>query len=169
MPRARGDEEGGAPVGGQADVDEGEQEVGAAGGDDQITGQRQRAANAHGRPVDGGHHGLFHAADPRDDRVVALAQGAADVGVTLGRGVKAGLEIGPGGESAPGAADLHRSDSRVRGHRLHSIQKILAKLAVPRVHGLGPVELDARGAVAAQQHDGLPGPGGLVAGHGAGP
>ena len=98
---ARRQEQRGAAVGHEPDVDEREQEVGALGGQDQVAAERQRAADADGRAVDGRDHRLGHLADRVHDRVVALGQRLVDVRAALGRRVAAAdvLQVGARGEA----------------------------------------------------------------------
>jgi hypothetical protein len=87
-------------------------------------------------------------ADAGDDRVVALAQDRAEVGPAVGRRVEAGAQVGARGERAAGAGDRHGPDTLVAGGQLDRGQQVGAELLVPRVHALGPVELDPQlGAV----------------------
>ena len=136
------DEDRRAAVGNQADVDEREQEVGRLGGEHEVARERQRAADPDRRPVDGGEHRLGHPPHAGDDRVIALAQRRADVRAAVGRRVEARAQVGAGGERAPGAGDRHGAHAVVAGGQLDRGEQVDAQLPVPRVHALGPVELD---------------------------
>jgi hypothetical protein len=97
------------PVRSQPDVHEREQEIRAAGGEDQIASHRQRASDPHRRAVDGGDDGLGHIPEPEDDRVIDRL----DVRMTLRRRVEATAQIGAGGKPASRAADLDCPHARV--------------------------------------------------------
>jgi hypothetical protein len=67
-------------------------------------------------------------------------------------------QVGAGGERPYGAGDRDRADAVVARRQLDRGQQVGPELLVPRVHALGPVELDAQlGAVgrAAAQGDRL--------------
>src|SRR3954467_4142178 len=139
-PDALGDQQRRAAVGHQADVHEGQQEVGRLGGDHEVAGQREAAADARGGAVDGGQHRLGHRADAGDDRVIALAQGAADVRAALGRGVEARLEVGARAERAPVAGDQHGAHVVVDRRLLDRGPQVVRQRPIPGVHGLRTVE-----------------------------
>ena len=70
----------------------------------EVAGERERGADARRRPVHGGDHGLLEPPHAGDDRVVDLVQLLAHVGTAVVRvRVEARLEVGSGGEGAPGA------------------------------------------------------------------
>ncbi len=140
---AGGHEQRGAPVGHQADVDEGKQEVGALRGDHEVAAERQRAADACGGAVDAGHHRQRQLADRVHDRVVALGQHLVDVGPALGGLLDAEvLQVGAGGEGASGARDHHGARRVVLACLPQCGEQVAAELLVPRVQRLRAVELD---------------------------
>ena len=95
-PTHGGGNQGGRPaVRHQADVDEGEPEEGGLGSHDQIASQRQRAADAHCRPVDRRDHRLLESPHAGDARVVHIAELGPDVGHAVVGGLEAGLQVGP--------------------------------------------------------------------------
>jgi putative glutamine amidotransferase len=128
----------------KADVHEGEHQVGGLAREHEIAGERQRAADPDRRPVDRRQHRLGHAADTGDDRVVALAQRLAHVRVAVGRGLEAGLEVGPGRERPTVPGDRHRPHGLVARGQLDGRPQVVPELGVPRVHPLGAVQPDAQ-------------------------
>ena len=133
-PDPRRQEQRGAAVGDEADVDEGQQEVGALGGHDQIAAQRQRAADADGGAVDGGEHRLGQLADRVHDRVVALGQRLVHVGSSVGGRVDAEvLQVGPRGEGPPAPVITTARTSSSSPARRSGAQQVCAELPVPGV------------------------------------
>ena len=121
LAHGRGHEQRRAAVRHQADVHEGEPEVGGLGGQHQVAGERERGADADRRPVHGGHHRLLEAPHAGDDRVVELVQLLADVRHAVVRvRVEARLEVGARREPAAGAGDQHRADATRRRRRPRS-------------------------------------------------
>src|SRR3954451_5995307 len=147
-----------AAVRDEADVHEREQEVGRLGRDDEVARQRERRADPRGRPVHRGEDRLRHLADELDDRVVALAQEAPDVGVPVGRALVVGArdvaQVGAGRERAPGAGEPHGAHGVVAGRLTQRGEELLAEPGVPGVQGLGAVEDDGGGGALAAHGDG---------------
>ncbi len=116
-------------------------------GDDQVAAQGERAADADGRSVDGGEHRLGHLADRAHDRVVALGERLVHVGAPVGRGLPAAdvLQVGAGGERAPGARQHDRAHRLVGRGAVQGREQVCAELRVPRVQRRRPVQLDRRG------------------------
>ena len=148
-----------AAVWNEADVDEGEQEIRVSRSDDEVAGERQREADADDRPVDGGDHGLRHAPDALDDRVVPAHEDPLDVGMACGRQLVVGeaTEVGAGGEAPPGAADHDAAETLIPGHELDRREQVFGELAVPGVQGVRPVEFDRRGGAVSPDVDGFVG------------
>ena len=115
-------------------------------GDDQVAGERERAADPGGGAVDRGEHRLAHLAHGEDRRVVELAEPHAEIGRTVGVGAML-AQVGAGGERPPGAGDHHRANGVVGGAGGERVAQVLAELLVPRVQRLGAVERERCGAV----------------------
>ena len=85
--------------------------------------------------------------------MVALAQRALDVGLAVGPGVEAALEVGARAEAAAGAGEHDRAHRLVGGDGLDRLAQIAAQVLAPGVHHLWAVQLDRRDAVGDGQVD----------------
>ena len=65
------------------------------------------------------------------------------------------LQVGAAGEGPPGAGDEDRPDLGVLGNLRDRVAQVGGELPAPRVHPLGPVQLDLRPRTATVQVDRL--------------
>lgn len=126
-----------------------------------VAGQGEVGAGTGGDAVDGAHHRLVQAPDGPGDRVVALAQGLAQVGPGFPRGAPALVQVLAGAESAAGPGDQHGPHRGVRGQAGQHGHQFLAHGGVDAVEAVGPVEGQDGQRLFLLQLDGIEGHGGL--------
>ena len=123
---------------------EDEADLGRARGQADVHRQRQGGAEADGRAVDGGDHGLLHVEDPQRDEpaavvVVLRALGAAQA---AGERLAPAAKVGAGAEGAAGAGDDHRPHAVVAVGPIESLDQLADHRGVDGVEAVRPVERD---------------------------
>jgi hypothetical protein len=139
-----GHEQGGPAVRHQADVHEGEPEVGGLRRQHEVAGECERGADPHCGAVHGGHDGLLEPPHAGDDRVVEPVELLADVREAVVRvRVEPRLEVRARREAAAGARDQHGANAVLGGRLGHGLLQLPPELVGPRVQRVGAVEGDA--------------------------
>jgi len=146
-----------ATVGHEADVDERQQHVGRLGADEQVAGQRERAADADRGAVERRDDRLGHPPQRGEDRVVDGRQRRVDVDVALGRQRARGqvAQIGSGGERAAVAGHADGAHAIVVGDAAHGFEQLEPELVVPSVQRLRAIEADDRARAATLELESL--------------
>ena len=111
----------------QADIDERLEEIGRAAGDDDVGGQRQRAAGAGAGPVHRGDDGNRQVEDRLDQRIEMLLQRHAGIV----RQAAAAGEVGAARKAAALAGDQQAARARLAQalHRLRAARRPCAALS----------------------------------------
>ena len=125
----------------EADARLGQREPGLVGGDDEVAGERDLEAAAHGDAVDGGDHGLVE--------VVAVGEAAEALGrgmrppARLGAQLRVILEVVAGRERlVAGAGDDRDPQLGIGGELVEDVRQLLVRHRVQRVVDLGAVDGD---------------------------
>ena len=140
-----GQEVGRGGVGADADVGVGQHEVGIVGGDGQVAGGDQGNPRPGGRALNAAQHGLVHPAQPVDGemkRVQAFQQLAAAFSIAYLLHLLEALDVAPGHEMPPRAAQHHAAHGIVEFHLGGEIGQAVAHFHAQRVAGFRPVERD---------------------------
>ena len=158
-----------AGIGHQAPGHEHLQEAGAAGGDDEVAGERHVDSHAGGHPIESRNDRFLtieYAGDEAlggalltPDQIPSDALGGA-VG-TLGRAL-VGAEVGAGAEAAPGAGDHHGPHGRIGGPADRVATSSSALVVTDGVPHIGSIESDPPHRPALFDHESVGGSGRCV-------
>ena len=135
-----------ARLGHDAPASEHEADAGVLRRQADVHRQRHRDADADGRAVDGGDHGLEAVEDPQAHQAASVARHALRTGLVApaaaGEGVTASRQVGSGAEAATPARDDHRPHVVVAVGPVEGVDQLVHHRAGEGVQLVGTVEGD---------------------------